>query len=74
MFKDDVQRSIALSDIRWNQLQSKTLELDRLQFAGEMIRRIIRVRELSDKLRKIYAQVLKSRRVFYADQRRFDRL
>jgi hypothetical protein len=41
----------------WIQLQNKTLELDRLQFAGEMIRRIIRVRELSDKLRKIFLQV-----------------
>jgi hypothetical protein len=49
----------ACSDFGWNQLQNKTLELDRLQFAGEMIRRIIRVRELSDKLRKIFAQVPK---------------
>ena len=39
------------------QLQSKTLELDRLQSASEMIRRILRVREQSEKLRKVLQQV-----------------
>jgi hypothetical protein len=39
------------------QLKSKTVELDRLQQAGEVLRRIIRVRELTEKLRKHMQQV-----------------
>lgn len=34
------------------QLQAKTTQLDRLQQAGEVLRRVIRVRELVEKLKK----------------------
>lgn len=39
------------------QLQAKTVQLDRLQQAGEVLRRVIRVRELVEKLKKYMAMV-----------------
>jgi hypothetical protein len=45
------------TDSLGEQLKTKTVELDRLQQAGEVLRRIIRVRELTEKLRKHMQQV-----------------